>query len=86
MFNYEAIMKNTGYDGHIFFPGCRNPSKCESDLEALRSSFSGTFVCLKLDLTDLDSVSSFAEEVNGRCQEVHALVNNGKSSGLMPNF
>ncbi len=69
---------------HLSSSGCRNPSSCREDLEkAIKSDErlrEGTFECLDLDLTSLDSVRSFATNILARTASVDVLVNNGGGS------
>lgn len=60
--------------------GCRNPTKCESELNELKSEDQlgdGTFQCLELDLMSLQSVRKFAKEILDMKIPIHILVNNG---------
>lgn len=72
-----------------FATGCRKPDSCLEALNKLypdESSSKRHYECLGLDLTSLESVRSFANEVKAKNIPIQVLVNNGKRhySGKTP--
>ena len=69
--------------GYRVIVGCRNPAKCNQDLEKLQSEGNlgeGSFEVYPLDLTSLESVKAFAETIINLEIPVHVLANN---AGIM---
>ena len=70
------------YNDKYQYSGCRNPSRCKSDLQKLVSEGelgeSPSFECLELDLSRIDSVERFAKDVSDAEDKIHVLINNGQ--------
>ena len=56
---------------------CRDLKKCEETREKIvADSFNNNVVCRECDLASIDSIKSFAEEINKNEKYVHLLINN----------
>jgi len=77
---FEAVKKLLPL-GYKVLIGCRNPAKCQKDLEKLKENGilgdNPQYDCLELDLTKLHSVRKFADEILKKNTPIHTLVNNG---------
>ena len=61
----------------VFVLGSREPESLEPILRGYEPS-TGSFKCLALDLTSMESVRKFAAQVHAEVNKVHVLINNGE--------
>ena len=76
-FDVARLLGNAGADIVL---ACRSRQKAESAANALRQEVTGEVDVIALDLSDLSSVRSAAEELRSRYAKIDALINN---AGLM---
>ncbi|MDX1495960.1 MAG: oxidoreductase [Salinisphaeraceae bacterium] len=78
---FETAVALAGSGAHVIM-ACRNTQKAETAADAIRKRHGqAKLSVMKLDISDLDSVRDFAEQVRNQHKQLHLLINNAGVMG-----